>query len=107
MADYYLNVPIDEEREKKLQEVGLAGEIQEQGGRKVIQVPLGKKDFKKLCKGFSDLEADESNTCSLPSQGDQQLFDLVVQHKATDIMKIAITKLYNPLAGKELRSKLT
>ena len=105
MADYYLNVPIDEEREKKLQEAGLAGEIQEQGGAKVIQVPVGKKDYKKLCKGFSGLEADDSNTCSLPSDGDQTLFNLVVEHKTIDIMKVAITKLYNPLAGKALREK--
>ncbi len=105
MADYYLNVPIDDEREKKLGEAGLTGEIKEVGGQKVIQVPVTKKEFKKLCKGFSDLEADESNTCSLPIEPDQTLFDLVAEHKTTDIMKVAITKLYNPLAGKSLREK--
>lgn len=105
MADYYVNVPVNEDREKKLQEVGLADQIKEIGGKKVIQVDLGKKDYKKLCKGFEGLEADASNTCELPEDADKILFDLVIQHKTIDIMKVAITKLYNPLAGKALREK--
>lgn len=106
MADYFLNVPIDANREKKLEEAGLAGEIKEIGGEKVVQVPVSQKEYKKLCKGFSDLEADESNTCRLPEDPDQTLFDLVIAHKTTDIMKVAITKLYNPLAGKAPRQKV-
>lgn len=105
MADYYVNVPVDEDRENRLQDVGLADEIKEIGGKKVIQIEVGKKDYKKLSKGFEGLEADASNTFELPEAADKTLFDMVVQHKTTDIMKVAITKLYNPLAGKALREK--
>jgi hypothetical protein len=32
--------------------------------------------------------------------------DFIVENKRLDVMKFAINKLYNPLAGKQLRSKV-
>jgi hypothetical protein len=32
--------------------------------------------------------------------------DIILETKSVDVMKFAITKLYNPLAGKGLRAKI-
>jgi hypothetical protein len=41
----------------------------------------------------------------LPDPATKTLLDIVTTSKTLDCMKVAIIKLYNPLAGKELRSK--
>jgi hypothetical protein len=106
MADYCVNVFLDEEQEKKIQELGLGDHIQEMEGKKVVQVAMGPKDLKKLKKGFPDLEFNESNECVLPDEAQLTLVDIIFQMKTLDVMKFAITKLYNPLAGKAPRSKV-
>ena len=106
MADYCINVFLDEEQEKKIEELGLGDHIQEIEGKKAVQVAMGPKDLKKLKKGFSDLEFNESNECVLPDEAQITLMDIIFQVKTLDVMKFAITKLYNPLAGKALRSKV-
>ncbi len=105
MADFCINVILDEERAAKLGGVGLSGQIQDLGGKKVIQVPVTAKEQKKLLKGFPDLAFDASNACVLPEAPEKVLFDMVADMKTADVMKVAIMKLYNPLAGKSLRSK--
>ena len=106
MADYCINVFLDEEQEKKIEELGLGDHIQEIEGKKAVQVAMGPKDLKKLKKGFPDLEFNESNECVLPDEAQITLMDIIFQVKTLDVMKFAITKLYNPLAGKALRSKV-
>jgi len=66
---------------------------------------MSKKDQKKLQKGFPGLEFDASNACVLPDEAQITLADIIFDLKSLDVMKFAITKLYNPLAGKALRSK--
>ncbi len=105
MADYYINIFVDDEKQKKLEAVGLAGEIKDIGGKKAIQVPVTAKEQKKLVKGFPGLAFDASNACTLPAQAEQTLMDIIVSTKSVDVMKVAILKLYNPLAGKDLRAK--
>ncbi len=105
MADFYINVKVDDERKKKLGEVGLSSHIQSLGGKNVIQVPMTAKEQKKLLKGFPDLQFDSSNSCVLPETPDGVLFGMVAEMKTVDVMKVAIMKLYNPLAGKDLRAK--
>lgn len=105
MADFCINVNVDDERASKLDGVGLSGQIQDVGGKKVIQVPVTAKEQKKLLKGFPDLAFDASNACVLPEAPEKVLFDIVADMKTVDVMKVAIMKLYNPLAGKSLRSK--
>ncbi len=105
MADYYINIFVDDEKQKKLEAVGLAGEIKDVGGKKAIQVPVSAKEQKKLVKGFPSLVFDASNACTLPDQAEQTLMDIIVSTKSVDVMKVAILKLYNPLAGKDLRAK--
>lgn len=104
MADYYVNIYLDDEKLKKIEAAGLAGQVKEIGGKKAIQVGMGKMDQKKLVKGFPDLTFDDSNACVLPEQQENILFGFVADLKTLDVMKMAIMKLYNPLAGKALRS---
>jgi hypothetical protein len=62
------------------------------------------KDQKKLVKGFPDLAFDSANACVLPSEAETKLLNIVADMKTVDVMKFAIMKLYNPLAGKAPRS---
>jgi len=106
MADFYVNLMVDDERQKKLGEAGLSNHIQDLGGKKTIQVPMTAKEHKKLFKAFPELQFDSSNACVLPEDPEKVLFGIVADMKTVDVMKVAIMKLYNPLAGKALRSKL-
>ena len=106
MADYCINLFLDQEQQKKIEELGLGDHIQEIDGKKAVQVAMSKKDQKKLQKGFPGLEFDSSNACVLPDEAQITLADIIFELKSLDVMKFAITKLYNPLAGKALRSKL-
>jgi len=105
MADYCINLFLDQEQQKKIEELGLGEHIQEIDGKKAVQVAMSKKDQKKLQKGFPGLEFDASNACVLPDEAQITLADIIFELKSLDVMKFAITKLYNPLAGKALRSK--
>jgi hypothetical protein len=106
MADYCINIFLDEEGQKKIEELGLGDHIQEIEGKKAVQVAMSPKDQKKLKKGFPDLEFDESNACVLPEEAQITLMDIIFQMKTLEVMKFAITKLYNPLEGKAPRSKV-
>jgi hypothetical protein len=105
MADYCINLFLDPAQQKKMEELGLGEHIQEINGKKAVQVAMSQKDQKKLQKSFPDLEFDSSNACVLPEQAQVTLADIIFNLKSLDVMKFAITKLYNPLAGKPLRSK--
>jgi hypothetical protein len=102
MADYYVNVFLDDEKLKQIEEAGLVDQIQEIEGKKALQVDMNKKQQKKLVKGFPDLTFDASNTCVLPEQAEETLMGYITDNKSLDIMKYAIVKLYNPLAGRDV-----
>ena len=104
MADYYVNIFMDDEKLKKIESAGLADQIKDIDGKKAIQVGLTKKEKKKLVKGFSDLTFDASNACILPEEAENTLMGIILDMKVLDVMKVAIMKLYNPLAGKPIRS---
>ena len=105
MADFYINVFMDGEKEKKINDAGLAGEISEIDGKKAIQVGMTKKDKKKLVKGFDNLTFNDSNACVLPEDGENTLMAVISEVKSLDCMKFAITKLYNPLAGRGISGR--
>ncbi|MBW1798600.1 MAG: hypothetical protein JRJ21_09405, partial [Deltaproteobacteria bacterium] len=94
MADYCINLFLDQEQQKKVEELGLGDHIQEIDGKKAVQVAMSKKDQKKLQKGFPDLEFDSSNACVLPDEAQITLADIIFELKSLDVMKFAITKLY-------------
>ena len=102
MADFYINVFLDDEKAKKIEESGLSDQVQEIGGKKAVQVGMTKKDQKKLLKGFSDLAFDDANACVLPEEGEAILLDIITSMKSLDVMKAAIGKLYNPLKGRDV-----
>ncbi len=106
MATCYINIFLDDEKMKTIQEAGLADQVKEIEGKKAVQVPFGDKEQKKLQKAFPDLGFDSGNACILPEQAEAILLNFVIQNKTLDVMKFAILKLYNPLAGKDLRSKV-
>jgi hypothetical protein len=102
MADFYINLFLDDEGLKKVGDAGLSDQVQEIDGKKALQVGMTKKDQKKLIKGFTDLAFDANNACVLPEAGNKTLMDIVLNMKSVDVMKFAITKLYNPLAGRDV-----
>jgi hypothetical protein len=104
MADYLINVFLDDARLKKLEAAGLADKVVTLAGKKAVQVEMSAKEQKKLVKGFTDLTFDASNACVLPAEAEEKLFNIVADMKTLDVMKFAIMKLYNPLAGKAPRS---
>ena len=104
MADYLINVFLDDAKMKTIEGAGLAGQVKDIDGKKAIQVPVSEKEHKKLTKGFPDLTFDASSACVLPETPENTLFDIVCNMKTIDVMKMAIMKLYNPLAGKAIRS---
>lgn len=105
MADYTINVILDDAKQKRLEEVGLGAQFQDVEGKKAVQVPLSQKEQKKLMKSFPDLTFDANNGCVLPEAAENTLMDVIVSMKTLDVMKVAILKLFNPLAGKGLREK--
>jgi len=102
MADFYINVFIDDQKLQVLKAAGLESDIKDIGGKRAIQVGMSAKDQKKLLKGFNDLSFDASNACVLPAEGEAILMGLIGQLKSLDIMKVAISKLYNPLKGRDI-----
>jgi len=104
MADYSINVFLDDAKMKIIEGAGLGAQVKEVEGKKAIQVPVSEKEQKKLVKGFPDLKFDASNACVLPAEAETKLVDIIGQMKVLDVMKVAIMKLYNPLAGKAPRS---
>jgi hypothetical protein len=106
MGQYCINVFLDSEQEQKIKDAGLGEHVLEIEGKKAVKVPLGDKEHKKLTKAFPDLKFDAGDACVLPDPATKTLLDAITTTKTVDCMKIAILKLYNPLAGKELRSKI-
>ncbi len=102
MADFFINVFLDDEKLKKIEAAGLADQVIEIDGKKALQVGMTKKDKKKLIKGFEELAFDDSNACVLPEDGENTLLEIISDMKSVDVMKFAITKLYNPLAGRDV-----
>jgi hypothetical protein len=107
MADYYINVFLDDEKLKRIEDAGLADQVQEIDGKKAVQVGVNKKEQKKLVKGFPDVTFDSSNACVLPEAAESTLMGFVTDNKSLDIMKFAILKLYNPLAGRSISGRGT
>ena len=52
MADCYINILLDDDKFKKIEDAGLADQVTEIDGKKAIQVAMTKKDKKKLVKGI-------------------------------------------------------
>lgn len=107
MADFFINVFLDDAKLKQVEEAGVADQVTEIDGKKAIQVGMTKKDKKKLLKGYDGCTFDDSNACVLPDDGEEKLMAVISEVKSLDCMKFAITKLYNPLAGRGISGRGT
>lgn len=107
MADFYVNIFLDDAKLKQIEEAGLADQIQELDGKKAVQVEVNKKEQKKLVKGFPELTFDASNACVLPEEAEKTLLGFITDNKSLNVMKFAILKLYNPLAGRGISGRGT
>ena len=105
MSDFYINVFLDDEELKKIEAVGLTDLVQEIDEKKAVQVGMTKKDKKKLIKGFEGLTFDTNNACVLPEEGNNTLMNIILEMQSLDVMKLAIIKLYNPLAGRGISGR--
>ena len=106
MADYFINVFLDEAKKTTITDAGLADNIISIDGKDAVQVGMTKKEQKKLAKGFSDLTFDDAKACVLPAEAEEKLVEIIAETKTLDVMKFAIMKLYNPLAGKAPRAAM-
>ena len=106
MADYYINVILDDAKKATISDAGLADKIVSIDGKEAVQVEMTAKEYKKLGKGFAGLTCDDSKACVLPAEAEAKLVGIIAETKTLDVMKFAIMKLYNPLAGKAPRSAL-
>ncbi len=107
MADFYINIFLDDEKLKKLEAAGLSDGVKEIDGKKALRIDVTKKEKKKLVKAFPDLTFDDSNACVLPEEGENTLMNIILDIKMLDVMKVAIIKLYNPLAGRSIEERGT
>ncbi len=106
MSDYTVTIVLDAEKEAKLTAAGLGDAAVTIDGKRAISVPVTTKEQKKLVKGFAGLAFDAANACALPADAEEKLFGFICEMKTVDVMKFAIMKLYNPLAGKAPRAAL-
>lgn len=106
MADYFINIVLNDDKRAKIEAAGLADKIVDIAGQKAVQVVVSEKEQKKLVKGFTDLTFDASNACTLPAEAEAKLVNIIAEMKTLDVMKFAIMKLYNPLAGKAPRAAM-
>jgi len=106
MADYLINILLDDQKRSQIEAAGLTDKIVEIDGKEAVQVALSAKEQKKLAKGFPDLTFDASNACVLPAEAEATLVGIIAEMKTLDVMKFAIMKLYNPLAGKAPRAAM-
>ena len=102
MSECCINIFLDDEKLKKIEEAGLVDQVKEIKGKKGLQVSITPKDQKKLLKGYKGLTFDDENACVLPEEADQLLLNIILEMKSVDVMKYAITKLYNPLKGRDV-----
>ena len=103
--DYLINVFLDDEKIKKLEEAGLGDHITEAAGKKAIKVTLPQKNQRKFGKAFAKavLNDQTGEVDGFPEDAANLLFDVVIENKQMDVMHLFLMKAYKPLAGKALR----
>ncbi|MEE8300489.1 MAG: hypothetical protein V3R28_04210 [Desulfatiglandales bacterium] len=106
--DYIVKIVLDDEKMKKVEEVGLGGHITEVGGKKVVKVALPDKNQRKFRKAFPEtvLNDQAGEVDGLPEDATNLLFDVVIENKTVEVMHLFLMKAFKPLAGKALRSAI-
>ncbi len=106
--DYLIKVSLDDEKTKKLQEVGLGDNITEIDGKKVIKVTLPQKNQRKFGKAFPKaiLNEQTGEVDDFPEDAANLLFDVIIEIKMMDVMHLFLAKAFKPLAGRPLRTRI-
>ena len=107
-GDYQIRILLDDEKVKKLEELGLANHISEESAEKAIKVPQPQKNQRKFNKAFSKaiLNEQTGEVNGFPQEAADLLFDSIIEYKTLDVMHLFLMKAFKPLAGKELRSRV-
>ncbi len=107
-SDFFITITLDDEKVKKLEEVGLSNHITEESGGKAIKVPLPQKNQRKFKKAFPKaiLNEQTGGVDKFPEDATAILFDSVREHKTVEVMHLFLLKAFKPLAGKELRHRV-
>jgi hypothetical protein len=88
---YPINIWINEERYKKLQNVGLAGMTKDVlAGMRVLQIHCNERQKDKLLSLYPMAKFDSATTKSielLPAEVKNQVFELVIKNKRLDIIE--------------------
>lgn len=97
MAETYpINIWINEERFKALQDAGLANLLKEElAGMKVLIVPCNAEQRDQILKLFPTAKYDEATTKSielLPKEVKDKIYNLVVQRQSLNVMDEFIKK---------------
>lgn len=106
--DYLINVFLDDEKIKKLQEAGLGDHITEVAGKKVIEVTLPQKNQRKFSKAFpkATLNDQTGEVVDFPEDAANLLFDVIIENKTVEVMHLFLLQAFKPLEGKPLRARV-
>ena len=102
MSEFYINIQLNDEQISRIKSAGMEKNIFKFNNTMIIRIIMNSKEHKKLMKTFCDLTFDENNACILPSESNEILINLVLEMQSIDVIKVAIMKLYNPLAGRDV-----
>ena len=106
--DYLINVFLDDDKIKKLEEAGLGEHITEVDGKKAITVTLPQKNQRKFSKAFPKtvLNDQTGEVEGFPEDAANLLFDVIIENEQMEVMHLFLVKAYNPLAGIPLRTRV-
>ena len=106
--DYLINVFLDDDKIKKLEESGLGEHITEVDGKKAITVTLPQKNQRKFGKAFPKtvLNDQTAEVDGFPEDAASLLFDVVIENKTVEVMHLFLMKAFKPLAGRPLRTRI-
>lgn len=106
--DYLINVFLDDEKVKKLQEAGMGDHITEVAGKKIIKVTLPQRNQRKFSKAFPEVILNEQTgeVVDFPEDAANLLFDVITENKMLDVMHLFLMKAFKPLAGRPLRTRV-
>lgn len=106
--DYLINIFLDDEKIKKLEEAGLGDHITEVAGKKAIKIILPQKNQRKFSKAFPNtiLNEQSGEVDNFPEDAANLLFDLIIETKAVEVIHLFLAKAFDPLAGRPLRTRV-
>lgn len=106
--DFLINVFLDDDKIKKLEEAGLGEHLTEVDGKKAITVTLPQKNQRKFSKAFPKAILNEQTVevDDFPEDAANLLFDLIIETKTVEVIHLFLMQAFKPLAGRPLRTRV-